>query len=200
VGEKLTRYESLVKGCIVIMEQPIDHATKYRSFSPNILSQTAKNIVVELSVHALAFGYKFMVHIPSNVEKHDEHALGRAAALPHRLRSWGSWALPLRRLLFSLGIISINLTLVPSDDHRHEGWVIHGTLTKLLRNCNSVLLRFGGQKPGYELYSKPVHVQITRENCLQCSVRHINDCSNVLNGSPTILMHKPPNCFHIFRC
>jgi len=26
------------------------------------------------------------------------------------------------------------------------------------------------------------------------------DCSNVLNGSPTILMHKPPNCFHIFRC
>jgi hypothetical protein len=31
---------------------------------------------------------------PSNVEKHDEHALSRAAALPC-LRSWGSWALPL---------------------------------------------------------------------------------------------------------
>ena len=29
---------------------------------------------------------------------------------------------------------------------------------------------------------------------------HINECSSVLNGSPMILMHKPPNCFHIFRC
>jgi len=28
---------------------------------------------------------------------------------------------------------------------------------------------------------------------------YFNDCSNVLNGCPTILMHKPPNCFHIFR-
>jgi hypothetical protein len=34
------------------------------------------------------------VHNPSNVEKHDEHALGRAADLP-RLQSWGSWALQL---------------------------------------------------------------------------------------------------------
>ena len=98
VGEKLTRYESSVKGCIVIMEQPIAHATKYRSFSPNVLPLTAKNIAVELGVHDLAFGDKFMVHIPSIVEKHDEHGLGRAAALPRPLRSWGSWALPLRRL------------------------------------------------------------------------------------------------------
>ena len=98
VGEKLTRYESSVKGCIVITEQPIAHAIQYRSFSPNVLPQTAKNIAVELSVHGLVFGDKFMVHIPSNVEKHDEHGLGRAAALP-RLRSWGSWALPLRRLV-----------------------------------------------------------------------------------------------------
>ena len=94
-----------------------------------------------------------MVHNPSNVEKHDEHVLGRAAALPRLLRSWGSWALPLRRLLFSLGIIPIDPTLVPSDDPRHEGWVIHGTLTKLLTNCNTVLFLFGGQKPGYELCS-----------------------------------------------
>jgi len=89
-------------------------------------------------------------------------------------------------------------TLVPSDDPRHEGWVIHSTLTKLLTNCNMVLFLFGGQK--HELCSNVVHVQITCENCLHCSVWHINDCSNVLNGSLTILIHKPPNCFHIFRC
>ena len=35
-------------------------------------------------------GGKFMTHNPSNVEKHDEHALGRAAALPRLLWSWGS--------------------------------------------------------------------------------------------------------------
>ena len=51
----------------------------------------------------------------SNVEKH-EHAFGRTVALPRLLRSWGSWALPLWRLLFSLRIIPIDLTLVPSDE------------------------------------------------------------------------------------
>ena len=89
VGEKLKRYESSVKGWITIMEQPIAHAPQFRSFSPNVLPQTAKNISVELGVQGLAFGDKFMVHNPSNVEKHDEHALGRSAALPRLLRSWG---------------------------------------------------------------------------------------------------------------
>jgi len=109
------------------------------------------------------------VHNPSNVEKHDEHALGRAAALPRLLRSWGSWAIPTRRLLFSFGIIPIDPTLVPNDDPRHEGWVIHGTLTKLLTNCNTVFFLFGGQTPAYELCSNAVHVEITRKNCLHCT-------------------------------
>ena len=87
----------------------------------NVLPQTAKNIAVELVVHGLAFGAKFKVHNPSNVEKHDEHALGHAAALPRLLRSWGSWALPLRRLLFSLGIIHVDLTIVPSDEAAAKG-------------------------------------------------------------------------------
>jgi len=170
VGEKLTRYKSSVRGCIVIMEQPIARAPQFRSFLPNVLPQTAKNTAVELGVHGLAFGDKFMMHNPSNVEKHDEHALGRAAVLPCLLRSWGSWVLPLRRLLFSLGIIPIDPTLIPIDDPQHEEWVIHGTLIKLLTNCNMVLFLFEGQKPGYELCSNAVHVQITRENCLHCSV------------------------------
>jgi hypothetical protein len=74
------------------------------------------------------------------------------------------------------------------------------TLTKLLTNCNTVLFLFESQKPGYQLCSNTVHVQITRENCLHCSIWHINDCTNDLNGSLMILMHKPLNCFYIFRC
>ena len=62
-------YESSVRGCIVIMEQPIARAPQFRSFLPNVLPRTAKNIAVELGVHGLAFGDKFMVHNPSNVEK-----------------------------------------------------------------------------------------------------------------------------------
>ena len=93
---------------IVIMEQPIARAPQFRSFSPNVLPQTTKNIAAQLGVHGLVFRDKFMVHNPPNVKKHDEHALGRAAALPRLLRSWGSWALPLRRLSFSLGIIPID--------------------------------------------------------------------------------------------
>ena len=81
------------------MEQPIARVPQFRSFSLNVLPQTVKNIAVELGVQDLAFRGKFKVHNPSNVEKHDEHALGCAAALPRLLRSWGSWALPLRRLV-----------------------------------------------------------------------------------------------------
>ena len=36
-------------------------------------------------------------------------------------------------------------------------------MTKLLTNCNTTLFLFGGQKPGHELRSNAVHVQITRE-------------------------------------
>ena len=62
------------------MEQPIPRASQFRSFSLNVLPQTGKNIAVELGVHSLAFRSKFMVHNPSNVEKHDEHALGRTGS------------------------------------------------------------------------------------------------------------------------
>jgi hypothetical protein len=94
MGEKITRYESSVSGCIVIMGHPIARAPQFRSFSLNVLPQTAKNIAVELGVHVPAFGGKFKVQHSSNVEKHDEHVLSRAAALS-RLRSWGSLVLPL---------------------------------------------------------------------------------------------------------
>ena len=114
LGEKLTHYESSVRGCIVIMEQLIARAPQFRSFLQNVLPQTAKNTTVEPGIHGLALGGKFMVQNSSCVEKHDEHALGRAVALPCLLWSWGSWALPLR-WLFSLGIILVDPTLVPSD-------------------------------------------------------------------------------------
>jgi hypothetical protein len=38
------------------MEQPIARAPQFRSISPNVLPQTAKNIAVELGVHGLALG------------------------------------------------------------------------------------------------------------------------------------------------
>ena len=41
-----------------------------------------------------------------------------------------------------------------------------------LQHC---ALSVRGQKPGYELCSNAVHVQITCENCLHCCVWHIND-------------------------
>jgi hypothetical protein len=67
------------------------------------------------------------------------------------------------------------------------------------RSSLQIVTQFSSVR-GHELCSNAVRVPISRENCLHCSIWHINDCSNVRNGSPTILMHKPPNCFHIFRC
>jgi hypothetical protein len=63
MGEKFTRYESSVRGRIVIMEQPIPRAPHFRSFSPNVLPHTAKNIAVELGVHSLAFRAKHSARI-----------------------------------------------------------------------------------------------------------------------------------------
>jgi hypothetical protein len=41
VGEKL-----MVRGCNFIMGQPIARAPQFRSFSPYLLPQTAKNVAV----------------------------------------------------------------------------------------------------------------------------------------------------------
>jgi hypothetical protein len=65
-----------VRGCIVIIEQPIARVPQFRPISLNVLPQVAKNTAVEL-VHDLAFGGKFMVHNPLNVEKHDEELVSK---------------------------------------------------------------------------------------------------------------------------
>ena len=164
------------------MEQPIARAPQFRPFSPNVLPRTAKNIAVELGVHGLAFGDKFMANYPSNVEKHDEHALFRAEALPRLLRSWESWALPLRRL-FCLGIIPTDPTLVPSDDPRHERWVIHGTLTKLLANCNTALFLFGVRSLGTNF--APTRCMFKSDVRLVCTVPY--DTLTIVAMSLTVL-------------
>jgi hypothetical protein len=51
VGDKLTRYNS-VKGCNVIKEHPIARVPQLSSLSPNVLTQTANNIAVELCSQA----------------------------------------------------------------------------------------------------------------------------------------------------
>jgi len=100
VGEKLTRYESSLRGFIVIMEQPIARMPQFRSFSPNIRPQTAMNIAVGLGVHDLAFGGKFVVHNPSNVQKNTMSMLLVELRLCLAFFGLGDpWALPLRRLV-----------------------------------------------------------------------------------------------------
>jgi hypothetical protein len=59
------------------MQQPIAHAPQLRTFSPNVLPQMVKNIAVELCVHGLAFGGKFQVHNPLNIEQHDEELVSK---------------------------------------------------------------------------------------------------------------------------
>ena len=76
-----------MRGCVVIMEQAIARTPLFRSFSPNVVPQTVKNTAVELGVHGLALGDKLMMHNPSNVKKHDEHAIDRAVALSRLLWS-----------------------------------------------------------------------------------------------------------------
>jgi len=48
VGEKLTCCESSERGCVIIMELSIALAPQFRSFSSNVIPQTAKNTALEL--------------------------------------------------------------------------------------------------------------------------------------------------------
>jgi hypothetical protein len=91
VGEKLARYESLVRGCIVIMEKRTVRAPQFRLFLSNVLPQTAKNTAVELGIHGLAFGSKFMVHNPSNVKKHNEELVLKLFDTPTYISGFLSW-------------------------------------------------------------------------------------------------------------
>ena len=85
----------------------------------DILIYIAVELAVELAVDGLAHGDEFMVNKPANVEEN-----GRDADLSRLLRSCRCWALPLRRLLFGLRVVPVDPRLDPSDDPRHEGWVI----------------------------------------------------------------------------
>ena len=113
------RYDCSVRGCVVLLERQIARTPQFKSCSPNVLPQMAKNTTVEPVVHGLAFRAKVMVHNPSDVGKQDEHGLGRAVALPHLLQSWGSWALPLRILLFVSGSYPYTQILSPMP---HESY------------------------------------------------------------------------------
>ena len=105
------------------------------------------------------------------------------------IRSWRCWALPTQRLLFGLQIVPIDPSLVPSDDLRHEGWVTHGTLMEILIDFGTEFLLIEGQKPGYELCSNAVHIQIRlyRWHCTKSC-----DCQVRVRGAPS-------NCYGVTR-
>jgi hypothetical protein len=103
VGEKLTGYESSVRGCIVTMQQPVGCVPLLRSFSQNDRPQTAKNNAAELSVHSLPLRGKFMVHNPSNVEKCDEKLVSKHFDTPTYLTLF-------KRLLTTTGKFQFKFT------------------------------------------------------------------------------------------
>ena len=143
------------------MKHPIAVTAQFRPFPPNVLPRTPQTTAVELAVDGLALGDEITVNNPANVAENDEHVLCRAVDLSC-LRSWRCCALPLRRLLFGIRVVLVDPSLVPSDDLRHEGWVIQGTLMEILTDFGTEFLLSGSQKPGHERCSNVVHVQIRR--------------------------------------
>jgi hypothetical protein len=98
-------------------------------FSPNVLPQAAQNTAVELVVHGLAQGDKFMVHNPSGVENPDEHILFdlRLCLAFFDLENPGFFHC--EDCLLSFGFIPVDPILVPSNNAPHVGLVIEGTMT-----------------------------------------------------------------------
>jgi hypothetical protein len=69
------------------MEKPTARKSQFRSFRQISTLRTAKNIAVELGVHDLAFGGKFMVHNPSNFKKRDEELVSKNIWIHLRMSS-----------------------------------------------------------------------------------------------------------------
>ena len=93
---------------------------------------------------------------------------------------------------------AVDPTLITGDNPRHEGWVIVNLLKKILADFSTVLLLLAGQEPWHKLGSNAAHVQIGREDCLNCSKWCINYVSNFNDGDTTILIHNSFNFFDFF--
>ncbi len=104
----------------------------------------AQEVTIVLSFNlSLNLDDEFMVHSLANIKENHEHALGCLPDLTHTLCSRTLLALPPQRLLFGLWVIAVDLTLIKSDDPRHEGWVI---LSLLLTDSNLELLLLWSQE------------------------------------------------------
>ena len=53
-------------------------------------------------------------------------------------------------LLFGLQVVPVDPSLIPSDDPRHEGWIIQGSLTEILTDLGMEFLLIRDMQPGHK--------------------------------------------------
>jgi len=85
-------------------------------FAPKAIPQPLQNNTVKLAIDGLTRGYKFLVDCALDAENNDQHGLDISANLKRFFRPRWIWRLPLRRLLFSLRVITIHPYFITGYD------------------------------------------------------------------------------------
>jgi len=89
--------------------------------------------------------------------------------------------------LLCLRVITVNPSLITSDDPGQEGFIIGGKLTKFSADVDALLFLVSCQDPGHKFGCDMVHSQFFHQNPLACSITNSHLLRNVVNGLMLIL-------------
>jgi hypothetical protein len=96
------------------------------TFAPNVIPQLLQNLTVKRAIDGLTRGYEFIVDSAFDVKENDQHGLDITANLTRFFQPWCIWLLPLRQLLLSVRVITINPCSITGYDIGDEVGVVSG--------------------------------------------------------------------------
>jgi hypothetical protein len=133
-GQKLHDGKGNERRCVIVMQQPFLLSPKFWVKSSNIFKQSLYIVRIVRGMYCLISQDEFFVNNSFDARDNYEHALDFAIYFL------------LGRLLVCLMVKTVNSTLVISHNHRQEGCIVGGDLTKLLADVDTLLLLISCQK------------------------------------------------------
>jgi hypothetical protein len=115
-GQKFPGEKGSVRWCVVMMQQPVLLSPNFGAKSLHIFMQSPYNVTFVRGIDCLAYQDKFFVNNPLDVKENDEHDFEFALHLSCLFSVLVSLGFPLRGLLHCLRVITINPTLVTSNN------------------------------------------------------------------------------------
>jgi len=132
--------------------------------------------------------------------KNDQHGLDIAAKLTRFFRPRWIWRIPLRRLLLSLRVITIHLCFITGYDTGDEDWVVSGLSFQFPADRNANGLLVVAQLSWHKSRRNASHIQIVRQNALNCPVWQSYYLTDIVDSLPTICKDSLANFCYVLPC